>query len=48
MTADRLLSEIANKNPEQLRLADDIKTLKSLPSTGKEAAGAVSVIESWK
>jgi hypothetical protein len=48
MTADRLLSEIANKNPEQLRLADDIKTLKSLPSTGKEAAGAVSIIENWK
>lgn len=45
--ADRLLSNLPNKSPEQLRLSDDIKTLKALPATGTGAAPAAAIIEKW-
>lgn len=46
--ADTLLSDIKAKSPEQLKLADDIKTLRSMPVTGKDAEAAFPIIQQWK
>lgn len=46
--ADTLLSEIKDKTPEQLKLADDIKTLRAMPVTGKNAQTALPILEQWK
>lgn len=47
-TAERLLKSLPSKTPEQLKLFDDVKTLKALPTTGKEAAPAAAIIDTWK
>lgn len=46
--ADGVLSNIKNKTPDQLKLADDIKTLRSMPVTGKDALDALPIIQEWK
>ena len=46
--ADTLLSDIKDKTPEQLKLADDIKTLRSMPVTGKKAQAVLPILEQWK
>lgn len=48
LLADQLLGDISVKTAGQLRLLDDIKTLKALPATGKGADAAVGIIETWK
>jgi hypothetical protein len=46
--ADALIANSPSKSGDQLRLFDDIKTLKGMPSTGKDAVAANKVLESWK
>ncbi|MCF8149666.1 MAG: hypothetical protein K9K30_02200 [Burkholderiaceae bacterium] len=46
--ADSLLSAIKEKTPEQRKLADDIKTLRSMPVTGMDAQAALPIIQQWK
>lgn len=45
--ADDILSRVT-KSSAQLRLADDVKTLKATPSIGKEAVAAERIISGWK
>ena len=45
--ADQILNK-APKSSSQLRLVDDIKTLKAIPSTGKDAAAATKIIDKWQ
>lgn len=44
--ADQILTKVP-KSSSQLRLVDDIKTLKAMPSTGKDAAAAAKIIDKW-
>jgi hypothetical protein len=46
--ADEFVGKAPNKSGDLLRLGDDIKTLKSTPSTGKDAAAATTILEGWK
>jgi hypothetical protein len=46
--ADTLLATIKDKNVEQQKLSDDIKTLRALPATGKEAVDAFAIIQQWQ
>lgn len=45
--ADEALAH-APRSSSQLRLADDVKTLKALPATGRGAAPADKIINSWR
>jgi hypothetical protein len=45
---DELLNSIENKTSEQAKFADDIKTLRSIPSTGDDSKRAIQIIEKWK
>lgn len=46
--ADDLLSGIKDKTPDQLKFADDIKTLQSMPASGNDAQSALPIIQQWK
>ncbi|MBI5722079.1 MAG: hypothetical protein HZC37_30775 [Burkholderiales bacterium] len=44
--ADVLLTQ-GNRSASQMRLADDVKALRSTPTVGKDAAAAANVIRAW-
>jgi hypothetical protein len=46
--ADLVLGEIKHKTSEQLKLSDDIKTLRAIGVTSRDSQDTLSIIEQWR
>ena len=45
---DQALDDLKSKTPGQQKLSDDVKALRSLPSSGNEAKRSLQILEQWK
>ncbi|UUZ70084.1 hypothetical protein LP416_13335 [Polaromonas sp. P2-4] len=45
---DEMLDGVRIKTPEQAKLADDIKALRSIDSTAEDSKRALQIVEQWK